>query len=99
MLTVATAAVPSQIFNVNLGGQNTRIKLFQKNGDMFINVSVNSNEIVMGVICRNKVRLIREPYLKFLGDLFFVDTSGVSDPGYAGLGSRFVLMYLEEGDL
>ncbi|HDL6968276.1 TPA: hypothetical protein PXM11_003747 [Yersinia enterocolitica] len=99
MLTVATAAVPSQIFNVNLGGQNTRIKLFQKNSDMFINVSVNSTEIAMGVLCRNKVRLIREPYLKFIGDLFFIDTAGESDPDYTGLGSRFVLMYLEEGDL
>jgi hypothetical protein len=43
--------------------------------------------------------MVRETYLGFIGDLSFTDTQGTSDPVYTGLGSRFVLLYLEASDL
>lgn len=48
-----------------------------------------------GVLCRNRVYLVREAYLGFRGDLAFVDTAGNDDPQYAGLGTRWPLLYLE----
>lgn len=38
--------------------------------------------------------IVRSAYLGFIGDLAFIDTQGTSDPIYAGLGTRFQLVYL-----
>ncbi len=48
-----------------------------------------------GVLCRNLVYLVREAYLGFTGDLTFMDTEGGDDPYYTGLGSRWLLVYIE----
>ena len=39
------------------------------------------------------------PYLGFVGDLMFADTQGASDSSYDGLGTRYLLVYLEVSDL
>lgn len=55
--------------------------------------------------CLNFKRLlINRQYLGFVGDFMFVDTqpdpvTGFADPQYAGLGSRWQLIYLEASDL
>ena len=38
-------------------------------------------------------------YLGFVGDLMFSDTQGTSDPSSPGLGTRYLLMYIEASDL
>lgn len=55
--------------------------------------------------CLNLKRLlINRQYLGFVGDFMFVDTqpdpiTGPADPQWAGLGTRWQLMYLEASDL
>lgn len=55
--------------------------------------------------CLNLKRLlINRQYLGFVGDFLFIDTqpdptTGSADPQYAGLGSRWQLVYLEASDL
>jgi hypothetical protein len=50
-----------------------------------------------GVPCLNGVNINSAEYLDFEGALVFLDTMGTSDPDYTGLSSRFVLLYIVDG--
>jgi hypothetical protein len=99
MRTIPLQAVPSQSLSVLLAGQNCQINVYQKSTGMYLDLSINNAPVLTAVMCRDRVRLIRQTYHGFVGDLVFVDTQGRSDPSYSSLGSRFALVYLEAGDL
>ena len=102
MQTVPLQAIPNQTLNVQLGGQACILNVYQLAFGLFMDLYVGNSLIVTGVICENLNRIVRSSYLGFVGDLAFFDTQGGSDPQdpiYTGLGSRFVLVYLEESDL
>lgn len=99
MLTIPVQAVPAQILTATLTNQNCRLNIYQKTTGLFIDVYVNDALVIGGVICLNANVIVRDAYLGFAGDLAFVDTQGSDDPSYTGLGSRFVLIYLEPADL
>lgn len=99
MRTIPLQAVPSQTLSVLLGGQNCQISVYQKSTGMYLDLSINNAPMLTTVMCRDRVKLIRQPYHGFAGDLAFVDTQGFSDPDYTGLGGRFALVYLEPLDL
>lgn len=48
--------------------------------------------------CLNGVNINSFEYLGFIGDLVFLDTEGNDDPDYSQLSSRFVLLYIIEGE-
>lgn len=99
MMTVPLSATPSQSLSVVLAGQNCKINVYQKSTGLFADLYVDNAAVITGVICRDRVPLVRAAYLGFAGDLVFCDTQGVSDPTYDGLGARFLLSYLEASDL
>ena len=66
---------------------------------VFIDLEVNNAPIISGVICLNGVKIVRDAYLGFIGDLAFYDTQGSTDPVYSGFGTRYILVYLAPGDL
>lgn len=98
MLVVPTQPLPNQTLTVNLDGQICQINLYQRYG-LYMDLLVSDLPIVVGVVCENLNRVVRDAYLGFVGDLCFADQQGTTDPVYAGLGSRYLLMYLEEADL
>lgn len=95
MLTITLAATPSQRLSVNLAQQPCGIHLYQKRTGLYVDLYVAGTRVMAGVLCRNRVYLVREAYLGFIGDLAFVDTAGDDDPHYAGLGARWRLLYIE----
>lgn len=99
--TVPLADVPSQLVQVQLGGQACEIAVYQEATGLFCDVSVNNAPapLIAGVICENLNRIVRSLYLGFIGDFVFVDTAGSSDPSWPGLGSRYQLVYLTPADL
>lgn len=99
MLTIAIADTPSQVIGVQLAGQNCRIDIRTTTQGLFASVYVDDALVIGGVACRNMTKIVRERYRGFVGDLMFQDTQGAEDPIYPGLGSRWVLCYLESGDL
>lgn len=99
MQVIPLSATPSQTLNVLLASQNCKINVYQKSTGVFLDLYVNDAPIVTGVICRDRVKLVRYGYIGFVGDLAFVDTQGANDPEHAGFGSRFLLTYLEAVDL
>src|SRR6185312_13883234 len=98
MLIVPLQPVPSQSVSVVLGNQNCRIDVGQKSTGLFIDLYVNDVLIIGGVICENLNRIVRNKYFGFVGDLVFIDNEGTNDPDYTGLGSRYSLAYLEDGE-
>lgn len=98
MQTIPLAAVPNQTLQVQLGEQPCTLDVRQTSFGLFINVTVNQTRIVAGVICQNLNPIVRSTYLGFVGDLVFYDTQGTDNPVYTGLGSRFLLMYVETTD-
>lgn len=93
--TIPLSAIPAQQFNVVLNDQACTITLRQKSTGLFLDMALAGTTIAQGLLCRNLVKVLRAGYRGFVGDLVFMDTQGSSDPAYAGLGTRFVLMYLE----
>lgn len=99
MFTIPIADVYSQKFTSNLAGQNCQIELYQKGERLYCNLFVSDALIIGGVVCENLNRIVRDTYLGFLGDLIFNDTQGTDDPKVPGLGTRYLLFYLEASDL
>jgi hypothetical protein len=99
MQIVPIADVPAQTLSVTLAGQSCRISLYQKSTGLYCDLDVNNAPIVTGVICENLNRIVRDLYLGFIGDLVFLDAHGNADPASPGLGTRFLLGYLEKSDL
>lgn len=99
MKIVPLSATPSQTLSVLLGGQNCQINVYQKTTGLYVDLSVNNTPLVQGAIARNAVKIVRHPYVGFIGDLAFLDTQGTSDPVSTGLGARYQFVYLEASDL
>jgi hypothetical protein len=98
MKIIPLQAVASQKLSVLLAGQNCQINVYQKSTGLFLDLLINNAPCLTTLLCRDRVRLIRQAYRGFIGDLAFVDAQGKSDPDYTGLGGRFVLVYLEASE-
>ena len=99
MMKIPVQPVPSQTFQVTLDGQLCQFSIYVKNQCMFLDAVINGSAIAYAVQCKNLVNLVPTAYLGFTGLLVFNDTQGSDDPVYTGLGSRWVLLYLDSADL
>jgi hypothetical protein len=99
MQQIPLAAVPSQSFGITLDGQNCVLSVYQKTTGLYFDLSVGGSPVTTTVRCLNEARLCQDRQYLFTGDFLFYDAQGDSDPSYTGLGSRFVLIYLESADL
>jgi hypothetical protein len=99
MQIIPIADTYSQTLAIQLAGQNCTLNLYQKSTGFYADVLVDGALIIGGVICQNLNRIVRDLYLGFTGDLCFQDTQGTSDPSSPGLGTRYLLCYLETTDL
>lgn len=94
-LVVPLQQTAAQNFTISLNSQSCQIAVYQKTNGLFMDLAINNiTSIVFGEICQNLNRIVRYPYIGFLGDFIFYDTQGVSDPEYTGLGTRYQLLYL-----
>ena len=93
MQVIPLSTVPSQDFTVQLNGQTCSINLYQKSTGLFFDLNLNGVQIVTAMLCLHGVSLVQQTYLGFVGTLMFIDTEGVEDPFYTGLGARFILTY------
>lgn len=99
MLIIPLQSVPNQALTVNLAGQNCQINVYVKPRGLFLDLRVNNELIVAGVICQYLNRIVRNAYLGFDGDLLFVDDHGTSDPDWQSFDDRFHLAYVTAAEL
>lgn len=60
---------------------------------IFLDLYVDDVLVIGGVLCLNRVNIVRDAYLGFVGDLSFADLQADEDPRTDGLGSRWILAY------
>jgi hypothetical protein len=99
MQIIPITDVYSQTVNVTLANQPCTINLYQKSTGFYCDLYINNALVIGGVVCRNLTKIVRDAYLGFTGDLMFYDTQGAADPSSPGIGTRFVLCYLELADI
>lgn len=99
MRTIPLEPKKSQAISVDLSGQKCTIRLIQRSSFIYLDLTVNGNPVVQGIPCLYGNKIVRYPYLGFIGDLVFLDNTGSKDPLWSGLGNRFELYYIEESDL
>jgi hypothetical protein len=98
MQNVPLQPIPNQIVKTVLGNQNVQIFLYAKLQGLFCDVNANGLDIVTGVLCMDGVPIVCARYNGFLGNLFFVDTQGATDPVYEGLGTRYQLIFMTDAE-
>lgn len=100
MLHIPLSAVANQTTYVTLAGQPAQISLRKIGGSLYFSLQNGTVPIVTARICRNMQRLLLDAqYQPFVGDFFFTDTQGDTDPQYLGLDTRYFLYYLSASDL
>lgn len=100
MRHVPLSAIANQTTSVNLGGQPAQISLRKIGGSLYFTLLNGTVPIVTTRVCRNMQRILLDSqYQPFVGDFFFRDTQGDTDPQYLGLDTRYFLYYLEASDL
>lgn len=99
MLLVPVQAIPNQGLQVVLDNQQVSLSIYQTDYGLFMDVVSDGTPIVTGVLCENQNPIVRDAYLGFLGDFKWLDVSGNGvNPIYTGLGSQFLLVYIETSD-
>jgi hypothetical protein len=112
VLVIPLKAVPSQQVTASLDGQSTTISIYQLGlapaTALYMDVAADSVAIANCRQCRAysgspteapPFMLLDSRYWGFAGDFMFLDTLGDEDPQYAGLGTRWLLLYFAPADL
>lgn len=113
MQIVPLNPIPNQTLQIVLAGQNCAIELDSFDGSdptditlststswLGFSLSVSGEDITTNATGLDRKRLLlNRQYFGFVGDFMFIDTQGFDDPEYTGLGTRWVLLYLEASDL
>ena len=84
----------NQTVNVQLGGQQCQINVYEKSTGTYLDLYVSDAPIALSVKCLDRVPIITDAYLGFTGYLMFMDTLGISDPVAAGFGLQYQLQWL-----
>lgn len=100
MQIVPLASIPAQNLQVTLANQPCTINLATLSTGLYFSLDLNGESICANTICEDQALILKDRrYAGFVGDFVFVDTRGNDDPQYAGLGTRWFLVYLEAADL
>lgn len=102
MREIPLRPIPNQSLQTILGGQSCTLRFYTRLVDdvehLFCDLAVDQIVIFAGVICQEFFGLKLYSYWPFLGSLFFMDNEGEEPPNWRGLGSRWKLYYLEDGE-
>lgn len=99
MLVIPIKPLANQDLTTTLDGQVCQISIVQKSTGLFLSLALNSAAIVSSALALDAVKMVRGTYQGFVGDLAFFDKMGTDAPYYTGLGTRWILVYLEADDL
>ena len=99
MIEIPVNSTADQQLSVVLAGQNCVIRIYTLSTGMYLDLSVDGNQICTGSLIWGNALIVKNRYNGFSGNLMILDTQGTDNPVYSGLGSRFVLMYVEDSGL
>ncbi|MDI2091692.1 phage baseplate plug family protein [Commensalibacter oyaizuii] len=97
MQLISINAVEAQQFSLSFREYSYRFRLLDRGkAGVFLDVYQGINPVLTGLLCLDRVRIIRSAYVRFPGDFMFVDQEGFDNPSYTGFNNRFLLYFLEE---
>ncbi|STM76703.1 Uncharacterised protein [Escherichia coli] len=77
MLEIVLSPVKAQQFTVTLGAQVCTIRLNQRTTGMYIDIIVNGEPCLYGVLCLNNNRIVRTDTCRFRGTCFLPTRRGI----------------------
>lgn len=96
MRLIPLEKIDAQLFNLTLQDTNYTFRLLDRGvAGVFLDVYQDGKPLISGILCLDRIRLIRSAYLEFPGDLIFADQEGFDPPNCFGFDDRFLLYYLE----
>ena len=98
MMTVPLRQEPNQSLQIVLGEQNCTLRFISRGVNLYCDLAIDQTVMCSGFICLNLVGFMLYVYLSFRWLLYFVYMFGYVDPHWSGLGDRFQLVYVEEGE-
>lgn len=89
-----------QYFSMILEKKAYRFRLLDRGiAGVFLDVYVSNKLLITGILCLDRVRIIRLAYKRFPGDLMFVDQLAFDNPQFSYFNERFKLYYLTSDEL
>lgn len=91
---------PNQTVSANISDTAGEMHVVELNlrtlpdGSMIADVAIDENWLVYGVRCLNNMPLLLGT--QNIGNLYFTDQYGDTDPTYSGLGDQYQLIYDNE---
>jgi hypothetical protein len=98
MKTIPLQPIPAQTLQIVLDGQYCTFSVYYRWGRCYLDLTVGATPILKGILCLHGEKLNTSPNIDFSGSLYFVDTQAQEPPQWEGLGDRWVLVYLSEGE-
>lgn len=98
MQQIPISKLPSQTLNVVLAGQYCTLSLYWRQVRLYLDLLVGGVPVCRGAICQDRASIVQSPTRIFTGSLHFYDREGHRQPHWEGLNSRWVLLYLEDGE-
>ena len=98
MQNIPLSPIPAQTFQIVLDDQQCHITLYQRGRRMYLDLEADNETVCQGAICQNRASIVPFPTLNFSGSLHFWDTLGDEPPQYEQLGTRFLLLYVADGE-
>ena len=98
MRIIPLSAIPNQTLNAILGGQDCALAVYWRQDRLYLDLVCNGHAIVVGAICENRANVLQSEQLYFKGSLHFFDMQGDRPPLFEGLGSRWFLLFVDEGE-
>lgn len=96
---IPLAAIPNQVINIILGGQDCTLNVYWRQDRLYLDLIANKQPIITGAICENRVDVMQIEHLNFKGTLHFFDSLGERPPHYEGLADiRWFFLYIPEGE-
>lgn len=98
MREIPLSKTPAQVFNVILAGQYCLLAIYWRQERLYLDLVVNGTAICRGAVCENRADIVQSPSQFWDGSLHFLDTDGERPPQWDGLGDRYRLLYVEDGE-
>lgn len=100
MQIISLAKVDNQFFTIPFQNEDYQFRLKDTlTTGVFLDVYRFNVPLIMGILCIDRVHLIRSKYKEFPGDLMFIDDHGFDNPQFTYFGDRFQLAYLTPDEL
>ena len=104
MIEIPLTPYPDQELQIDLGGQACTIRVFERAGFMYMDLTVRRTKILKGALCQPTTPIIPETVRGFSGQFYVIDdaaaTAGSQEsPDFSGWGTRYKLYWLPDSEL